>query len=164
MNHQLFTKFTTGQWEQPALYKVHNWSVATTSSLPSSQLVSENNQLFTKLTTGQSEQLPLYQVYNWSIRTTTSLPSSQLVNQNNQLFAKSRTGLSKPPPLYQVQNWSARSGTGSKTTEQQAQTWPPQDNLGSHLWPVDRLGWQGLTVGQTRVARFDRWTDSGGKV
>ena len=141
-NNQLFTKLTTGQSEQLPPYQVDNWLVRTTTPLPSSQLVSQNNQLFAKFKTGQSKPL------------TTSLPSSQLVGQNNHLFTKLRTGSYEQLHLYQVHNWSARSGTCSKTTEQQAQTCPPHDTLGPHLWPVNRLRWQGV----------DRWADSDGKV
>ena len=119
LNYHLFTKFTTGPSEPPPLYQVQNWSLRTTTSLPSSELVPQNRHLFTKFRTDPSEPPPLYQVQNWSLRTATSLPNSELVHQNHQLFTKFRIGPSEPPiiyqiqncpseppPIYQIQNWS----------------------------------------------------------
>ena len=97
------------QSELPPLYQVQNWSVRTPTSLPSSELVSQNSHLFTKFRTGQSELPPLYQVQNcqselpplyqvqnWSVRTPTSLPSSELVSQNLYQPQIDRTGQSEP--------------------------------------------------------------------
>ena len=124
LNYHLFTKFTTGPSEAPPLYQVQNWSLRSTTSLPSSELVHQNHHLFTKFRTGPSEPPPLYQIQNWSIRTTNYLPNSELVHQNHQLFTKFRIvhqnhhlftkfriGPSRLPSIYQIQNWSLRTTT-----------------------------------------------------
>lgn len=121
--------------ELPPLYQIHNWSIRTTTSLPSSELVPQNHHLFTKFRIGPSEPPIIYQIQNWSLKTAVYLPNSELVPQNHHLFTKFTTGPSELPSGLPNSELSLCQ-VSSLTSKHLLQACLLPNNLRDQSWPA----------------------------